>query len=100
MDSTTNRFFTDLLDGKHDFYKLRLIRLYELFVCAACNADEKQVRICTDDPARYRMAIKKYGLRGIRIRTVRTGWRFGYTVIIRPPVLLPGLKRLAGKDSL
>ena len=100
MDLTTNRVFTDYLDGKHDFYKLRQMGLYELFGCAAGNADEKRLRICTDNPARYRTAIKKYGLRGIRIKTVRTGWNFEYTVIIRPPVLLSGLKRLAGKCLL
>ena len=100
MDWTTNSVFTGLLGGKHDFHKLHRMGLYELFVCAACNVDEKRVRICTDNPGRYRAAIKKYGLRGIQIKTVRTGWRFGYMVTIRPTVLLSGLEKLAVKDML
>lgn len=99
MNITSKNHWEDLQKGAYKFPTESRSILHNLFVTAARAENEKQIKIHIPESGVYRDVIKRYKLRGIRLKTVRRdNWNYQCTAVVRPGVLLSNMRRFRNAE--
>ena len=93
-DMSSTEFYRLLHSGCFRFPEKHRSSLQRMFVTAAGNLDQKEIRVRIAGHKKYYETKKDCGLRGIRLEAVKISpFEYEYLAIIRPKVLLRQARR-------
>jgi hypothetical protein len=105
VNITEAEFYGNLHNHHYKFPEQHERILLRMFVTAANHLDQKEVQVTIAEKNKYREAIKKYKLSGIKVEGKKVGKPdYEYRAVVRPNILLRQAnrfrKKVAGDKSL